>query len=86
MLHKKMTSLSMVDNFQKVVEYLMKDVDVTLYEFQKHFFLVMFFTLRESRRAPDPALSGVRGSLLQLHPFRLDSGALRLLQHWGKDD
>ncbi len=45
---------------------------------------VMFFTLRESRRDPDPALSRVRGSTLQLHPFRLDSEALRLLQRWGR--
>jgi len=38
------------------------------------------FTLRESRRAPDRALSRVRGNTLQFHPFRLGSEALRLLQ------
>ncbi len=48
-------------------------------------FLSIFFTLRESRRAPDPALPRVRSSPLRLHPWRLDSEALRLLQHWGSD-
>jgi hypothetical protein len=41
---------------------------------------VIFFTLQESRRASYPALSRVRGSALQLHPFRLGSETLRLLQ------
>jgi len=40
---------------------------------------VIFFTLQESRRAPDPALSRVRGSARQLHPLRLGSATLRLL-------
>jgi len=43
----------------------------------------MFFTLRESRRTPDPSFSRVRGSALQLHSFSLGSEALRLLQRWG---
>jgi hypothetical protein len=47
-------------------------------------FFSIFFTLRESLRAPDPALPGVRSSPLRLHPWRLGSEALRLLQHWGK--
>ena len=44
----------------------------------------MVFTLRESRRTSDPVLSRVRGKRLQLHPRRLGSEALRLLQRWGK--
>ncbi|CAD7766644.1 MAG: hypothetical protein DNFNHJIP_00042 [Candidatus Argoarchaeum ethanivorans] len=47
---------------------------------------VMLFTLRESRRAPDSAFSRVRSSTLPLHPFSLDSEALRLLQRWGTDN
>jgi len=42
----------------------------------------MLFPLRESRGASDPALSRDRGRQLQLHPRRLDSEALRLLQRW----
>ena len=38
------------------------------------------FTLRENRRTSDPVLSRDRGKLLQLHPWRLGSEALRLLQ------
>ena len=40
----------------------------------------MLFTLRESRRTSDPMLSRIRGKRLQLHPRRLGSEALRLLQ------
>jgi len=43
----------------------------------------MLFTLRESRRTSDSALSRVRSKTLRLHPWRLDSEALRLLQRWG---
>ncbi|MDX2448184.1 MAG: hypothetical protein QNK29_13425, partial [Desulfobacterales bacterium] len=43
----------------------------------------MLFTLRESRRTSDPVLSRVRGKQLQLHPRRLGSEVLRLLQRWG---
>ena len=43
----------------------------------------MLFTLRESRRASDPVLSRARGKRRQLHPRRLGSEALRLLQRWG---
>ena len=42
--------------------------------------LALLFTLRESRRTSDPALPRDRGKQLQLHPWRLDSEALRLLQ------
>ncbi len=45
---------------------------------------VMLFTLPESRRAPDSAFSRARGSTQQIHPFSLDSEALRHLQCWGK--
>jgi hypothetical protein len=45
----------------------------------------MLFTLRESRRTSDPVLSRVRGKQLQLHPRRLGSEALRLLQRWGNN-
>jgi hypothetical protein len=38
----------------------------------------MLFTLRESWRNPDPALSGVRSRRLRLHPRRLGSEALQL--------
>ena len=44
----------------------------------------LLFTLRESRRTSDPALSGDRGRQLQLLPLRLDSEALRLLQRCGQ--
>ncbi len=37
--------------------------------------------LRESRRTSDPALSRLRCMLIRLHPQRLGSKALRLLQH-----
>jgi hypothetical protein len=47
-------------------------------------FFSIFFPLRESRRAPDPALPRDRNSRLWLHPRRLGSEALRLLQRWGK--
>jgi hypothetical protein len=43
----------------------------------------MLFTLRESRRTSDPVLSRDRGKQLQLHPRRLGSEALQLLQRWG---
>ena len=43
----------------------------------------IFFTLRESRRTPNPALASVRSKVLRLHTCRLDFGALRLLQQWG---
>jgi hypothetical protein len=45
----------------------------------------MLFTLRESQRTSDLVLSRVRGKRLQLHPRRLGSEALRLLQRWSKD-
>jgi hypothetical protein len=49
-------------------------------------FFFIFFTLRESRRASDPALPRVRSSLIRHHPWRLSSEALRLLQRWGISD
>ena len=46
----------------------------------------IFFTLRESRRTPDPALPKVRSSLYYDFTLgRLGSGALRLLHGWGED-
>jgi len=42
--------------------------------------LAILSTLRESRRTSDPALPKDRGKQLQLHPWRLDSEALQLLQ------
>lgn len=47
-------------------------------------FYAIFFTLRESRRAPDSVLPMVRCSALRLHPWRLGSEAFRVLQHWGE--
>jgi hypothetical protein len=47
-------------------------------------FYAIFSTLRESRRAPNPALASVRSKVLRLHACRLDFGALRLLQQWGR--
>ena len=44
-------------------------------------FDAIFFTLRESRKTPDPALPRVRSSRLRLRPRRLGSEALRLLRH-----
>ncbi len=44
----------------------------------------MLFTLRESRRTPDPALLRIRSKELRLTLRGLDSEALRLLQRWGK--
>jgi hypothetical protein len=46
-------------------------------------FYAIFSTLRESRRAPNPALASIRSKVLRLHACRLDFGALRLLQQWG---
>ena len=43
----------------------------------------IFFTLRESHRAPDPALIRAYSSSIRLHSWRLGSEAFRLLQHWG---
>ena len=47
-------------------------------------FFSIFSTFQESLRAPDPALPRVRSSPRRLHPRRLGSEALRLLQHRGK--
>jgi hypothetical protein len=44
----------------------------------------MFLPLRESRRNPDPALPRDRSKLRRLHPWRLGSESLRLLQRWGR--
>jgi len=43
----------------------------------------LLFTLRESRRTSDSALSRDHSKQLRFHPWRLDSEALRLLQRWG---
>jgi hypothetical protein len=45
---------------------------------------LMFIPLRESRRIPDPALPKDCSKVLRLHPWRLGSEILRLLQRWGK--
>ena len=45
-------------------------------------FLILF-TFQESWRTSDPVLSRDCGSRLQLHPWRLGSEALQLLQRWG---
>ena len=42
--------------------------------------LLIFSPCRESRRKPDPALPRDRSKALRLHPWRLDSDSLRLLQ------
>jgi hypothetical protein len=44
---------------------------------------LIFLPYRESRRSPYPALPRDRSKLLRLHPWRLGSGPLRLLQRWG---
>jgi hypothetical protein len=44
----------------------------------------IFFTLRENRRTPDPALPEVRPAKAGLHPWRLGSGTRQFLQQWGK--
>jgi hypothetical protein len=41
---------------------------------------LIFSPCRESRRKPDPALPGDRSKELRLHPWRLGSDSLRLLQ------
>ena len=43
----------------------------------------MFLPLRESRRNPVPVLPRNCSKLLRLHPWRLGSESLRLLQRWG---
>ena len=43
----------------------------------------LIFTLRAHRRAPDPSLPRVRSKRLRLHPWRLDSEALRRVQNSG---
>ena len=46
----------------------------------------MFVPLRESRRNPVPVLPRDCSKLLRLHPWRLGSEYLRLLQRWGIQD
>jgi hypothetical protein len=41
---------------------------------------LIFSPCRESRRKPDPALPRDRSKALRLHPWRLGSDSLRLLQ------
>jgi hypothetical protein len=45
---------------------------------------LIFSPCRESRRKPDPALPRDRSKALRLHPWRLGSDSLRLLQRWGQ--
>jgi hypothetical protein len=46
-------------------------------------YFLIFLPYRESRRRPDPCLPRDRSKLLWLHPWRLGSEPLRLLQRWG---
>jgi hypothetical protein len=55
-------------------------LEFTNCEFRENDNFLMFLPLRESRRNPVPALPRACSKLLRLHPWRLGSESLRLLQ------
>ena len=84
-LHKKMRKLSLLfEMINKRHDLVLCSGTHQMCNPGRNDNFLIFSPCRESRRKPDPALPRDRSKALRLHPWRLGSDSLRLLQRLGK--